>query len=94
LNKGARTLLYYLEYLAFEISEPVLTYFLVPSLDTAFSLTKMYNIGAIAEDLNLDMATLRVILLKKYSGVVEQGFPSTLHFLERSRYFLSIVAHL
>jgi len=72
----------------------MLTYFLVPSLDTAFSFTKMYNIGAIAEDLNLDMATLRVILLKKYSGVVEQGLPSTLHFFERSRYFLCIVAHL
>lgn len=57
----------------------MLTYFLVPSLNTAFSLTKMHNIGAIAEDLNLDMATLRVILLKKYSRVVEQGLPSTLN---------------
>jgi hypothetical protein len=39
------------------------TYFLMPSLNAAFPFAEMNNVGAIAKDLDLNMPTLRIVLL-------------------------------
>ena len=51
----------------------------MPTLNTAFPLTEVDDLGAITEYLHLDMPAPRIILFDKNSRVFEQFFTPIAH---------------